>query len=104
MIRGQNLGGRAAQCQREATAIAQRQGASTGQGPHGTGQLGIDFKHRLDRDTGVSEQLTDPADVGVCVDELADDFGEIRRAQGCRVQFGRDHLGARLVVNESQDR
>jgi len=81
MICGQDLGGRAAQCQGEATAIAQRQRAAASQGPHGAGQLGIDFQHRLDRHAGGSEQLTDPADVEVRVDELADDLGETRRAR-----------------------
>ena len=60
-IGSQNLGGRAADCQGEAAAIAQRQPTSAGQGSHCPGQFGLGFGQRLDRDAGGGEQFTDPA-------------------------------------------
>jgi len=46
---------------------------------------GVGFGQRLDRDTGGGEQFTDPADIEIGVNQLANDFGEVRCAEGRRI-------------------
>jgi hypothetical protein len=58
---------------------------SAGQGPHCPGQFGVGFGQRLDRDARGGEQFTDSAGVEIGIDQLANDFGEVRCAQGRRI-------------------
>lgn len=102
-ISGENLGGSAADCQGEAAAVYERQTTSTIEGAHRAGQFGVRLGDWFDRDSGGGEQLPDPAGVDIGVYKLSDNFGQIRRSQGGRMQLGGNGVGARLIMNKRED-
>lgn len=72
------------------------------QGAHRARQFGISGAERFDRDAGGAEQLTQARDIELRVDQLADDFGQIRRTEDSSADLCRDDVTSRLVVNQRE--
>ncbi len=102
-IRCQYFCGIAANGQRQATAVAERERSAANQGTHRAGQLCVGGGERLDGDSGGAEQPTHPGNVELGVNQLPYDFSQIRSTQDSATEmFGYD-VASLLVMDQRQD-